>query len=250
MKNLTNELFNGWSVDDLKPTTYSTINDISCPYKVARIFEDSGFKNMTFPNSEYVKINVIPEHEIKVMARNISFIFCIITEPIEGSIKFAILPSFKYTEIVSTFEQENSELLIQNEEEYHYRLHKECQEKYSNLLSVYHNAVEKLLVGNDNFFYEENMIYFDPKRFELKNHKIPKEQSKIIRDALDQYLKNIINIKENLEKKYQNTDELGYLEYDIYTLKSMMNYELSINISQNKIDNFSMNHNVDFPEYK
>ena len=67
---------------------------------------------------------------------------------------------------------------------------------------------------------------------------------------LDQYLKNIINIKENMETKYQNTAELGYLEHDIYTLKSMMNYELSINISQNKIDDFSMNHNVDFPEYQ
>jgi hypothetical protein len=72
---------------------------------------------------------------------------------------------------------------------------------------------------------------------------IPKSQTEIIKEALKYYRSQY--------EKFNSvpTESESYKVFDLRTLEALMNYDISIDISENNKNKFSFNHGIDFPEY-
>ncbi len=72
---------------------------------------------------------------------------------------------------------------------------------------------------------------------------LPIEQRDIIKKALDFYIQT--------SKKFNQvpTDTENFELYDAEQLSAMMNYDVAIRISKSDLDNFEINHGINFPEY-
>jgi hypothetical protein len=86
--------------------------------------------------------------------------------------------------------------------------------------------------------FEEAFIFQD----EYKTN-IPSTQLDLIKKALNYYVEQM-NRFNSLP-----TDTEHYEMFDMKTLSSMMNYEISISISKNDKDNFASKNGMDFPIY-
>lgn len=86
-------------------------------------------------------------------------------------------------------------------------------------------------------------IYFE--RIILENHvtTLPGSQKKIIQKALEFYI--------SMSKKFNSlpTDTENFEMYDAEQLLAMMNYGVSVSLSQSEYSNFEEKHGISFPEY-
>jgi hypothetical protein len=73
--------------------------------------------------------------------------------------------------------------------------------------------------------------------------KLPKEQAKIIKKALDFYVETSKKLNE------VPTDTENYELYDMEQLSAMMNYEVSVSLSTRDYINFESKHGINFPTY-
>ena len=76
-----------------------------------------------------------------------------------------------------------------------------------------------------------------------RTEEIPLEQRYLIKRALDFY----INISKSMVRNPSDDDH--YEWFDMHALSEMMEYPIHIEISQKEKENFSSNHNVDFPKW-
>ena len=68
---------------------------------------------------------------------------------------------------------------------------------------------------------------------------IPQEQKDILDNAL-QAMQKILS----LTKEKDN-----YLDFDIMTLKALLNYKILVEVNEEELDKFSITNGIDFPEY-
>lgn len=71
---------------------------------------------------------------------------------------------------------------------------------------------------------------------------IPQGQKEILKKALSHYLHSVKAIKDENQEKF-------HLEHDIFVLERLMNYELTVNLTDKEMDNFTSDNGVDFPIY-
>ena len=71
------------------------------------------------------------------------------------------------------------------------------------------------------------------------HQEIPKEQKEILDTAL-QAMQKILT----LTKEKDN-----HLDFDIMTLRDLLKYKISIEVTQKELDEFSVKNGIDFPEY-
>jgi hypothetical protein len=75
------------------------------------------------------------------------------------------------------------------------------------------------------------------------SYSIPSPQLALIRKALDYY------VKQSKVFNQLPTDSEAYELFDMMQLSAMMNYDVSISISDNDKNIFAGNHGIDFPVY-
>lgn len=68
---------------------------------------------------------------------------------------------------------------------------------------------------------------------------IPQEQKDILDTAL-QSMQKILS----LTKEKDN-----YLDFDIMTLRALLKYKISVEVTQEELDKFTTTNQIDFPEY-
>ena len=72
---------------------------------------------------------------------------------------------------------------------------------------------------------------------------LPKEQVKVLLDALQTYGTAINTVKSD------NTTEVGFLQFDIMTLQALLKYDVKIVLSFEDFEKFSQDNGIDFPIY-
>lgn len=71
------------------------------------------------------------------------------------------------------------------------------------------------------------------------HQEIPQEQKDILDNAL-QAMQKILSITKEKD---------NHLDFDILTLRALLNYKINIEISQEDLDKFTSRNGIDFPEY-
>jgi hypothetical protein len=89
--------------------------------------------------------------------------------------------------------------------------------------------------------YESMTVYLRTKQD--KCIKLPREQSRIIKKALDFY------VETSKKLNAVPTDTENYELYDMEQLSAMMNYEVSVSLSTKDYINFESKHGINFPTY-
>lgn len=75
----------------------------------------------------------------------------------------------------------------------------------------------------------------------------PKKEVTIIPYGQKLILKKAIELLENAVSKVGTTNE--YLEFDLLTLKTLLNYEVGVALTDQEKESFTSNNGIDFPEY-
>lgn len=75
----------------------------------------------------------------------------------------------------------------------------------------------------------------------------PKKEVTIIPQGQKAILKKGIELLENAVSKVGTTNE--YLEFDLLTLKSLLNYEIGVALTDQEKESFTSKNGIDFPEY-
>jgi hypothetical protein len=75
----------------------------------------------------------------------------------------------------------------------------------------------------------------------------PKKEVTIIPQGQKMILKKAIELLENAVSKVGTTNE--YLEFDLLTLKTLLNYEIGVALTDQEKESFTSRNGIDFPEY-
>ena len=86
-------------------------------------------------------------------------------------------------------------------------------------------------------------IEFKLNKVSTNRIEIPQGQRDVIKKALNFYLSSLENIGIQLD------DEANYMHFDLLQLRGMMDYPISIEISDDEKRKFTGKYGVDFPEY-
>lgn len=75
--------------------------------------------------------------------------------------------------------------------------------------------------------------------------KIPKEQKEIIRQALI----NLENQIELINKLNTQSIEDNFIKHDLHVLKSLLAYDIIVQLAPKQKENFTFKEGIDFPEW-
>lgn len=70
---------------------------------------------------------------------------------------------------------------------------------------------------------------------------IPKSQLKIIQNGLEAMRHTL--------KLLPKSDEIAHLDFDLLTLTSLLNYKVSVELTDKEHNSFTFDNGIDFPEY-
>ena len=110
---------------------------------------------------------------------------------------------------------------------------------YKRLFNKRHISSEEERINKAIELYEEAFIFQNEQMYT-----IPSSQLALIQKALKYYVEQ--------SNKFNSlpTESEAYELFDMNQLRMMMNYEISITISEEDKNNFAFKHGVDFPIYK
>ena len=113
------------------------------------------------------------------------------------------------------------------------------------LTDIYYRLFDKSHINSEEERINKAIdLYTNAFIFQDKHmHSIPTSQLKLIQKALNYY------VEQSTKFNSCPTDEEAFEIFDMNQLRAMMNYEVSITISDSDKDNFAINHGVDFPKY-
>jgi hypothetical protein len=109
---------------------------------------------------------------------------------------------------------------------------------YNRLVSKHHSSSEEDRINKAIELYTEAFIFQDE-----YSHTIPSSQLALIQKALKYYVE---------QSERFNSCPIGTEAYEIFDmnqLRGMMNYPISITISEEDKNTFASRHGMDFPEY-
>lgn len=75
----------------------------------------------------------------------------------------------------------------------------------------------------------------------------PKKEVTIIPQGQKEILKKAIDLLQDAVLKIGSTNE--YLMFDLVTLKALLNYEVSVSLTDQEKERFTYQNGIDFPEY-
>lgn len=100
---------------------------------------------------------------------------------------------------------------------------------------VYERDYGSLTQSVDEYF-DDFLEFIRPKK---EVTIIPKEQKDILKKAID--------LLQDAVVKIGSTDE--YLMFDLVTLKTLLNYEVGVALTEQEKERFTYQNGIDFPEY-